>query len=51
MYRNKTNAGPEMCEYTGHDLSHRNINKRFREYLEAIRGKRSVDTLPNTAII
>ena len=43
--------GPEMYEYTGIDLSHRNINKAFREFVEAVTGKHSVDSLQNTAII
>jgi hypothetical protein len=53
MYKDAfaTNVGPEMYEYTGNDLSHRNINKTFREYVEAMTGKHSVDSLQNTAII
>ena len=51
MQRDTTNVGPEMYVYTGNDLSHRNINKRFREYLEAITGKHSVDSLQNAAVL
>jgi len=31
MYRDTTNAGPEMQDYTSNNWSHQNCNKRFME--------------------
>jgi hypothetical protein len=50
-YRDATKVEHEIYEYTGNSLGHRNGNKRFKERVEAIPGKQSIDLLQKTAIL
>jgi hypothetical protein len=51
MYSNTTNVEHEMYDYTGNNLSQRNFNKKFKENLEAMPGKHSIDSLEKRAIL
>jgi hypothetical protein len=51
MYIDTTNVGNEMYDYTSNKRSHQNSNKWFKEKLEAIQGKHSIDSLQKTSHI
>jgi hypothetical protein len=51
MYRHKMNMEYDMYGYTRGKWSHRHNNERFKEKLEAIPGKYSVDSLQKTAML
>jgi hypothetical protein len=51
MYRGTTNVEREMYGYTGNNWSHRNSKKGLKKNLEAIPGKRSIDSLQETAVL
>jgi len=51
MYRDTTNVEHEMYGYMGDNWSHRNSGKRFKQTVEAVPGRNSVDSLKETATL
>jgi hypothetical protein len=52
MYRDTTNVGHELCDYTGGNWSHRNCNKRFKgKFRSHTRKTFTTDSLQNTAVL
>ena len=51
VYRDTTNVEPEMYDCTSNNWSHWNSNEKFKENLETIPGKHSIDSLQKTAIL
>jgi hypothetical protein len=51
VYKDTTHMEQEMYDYTSNNWSHQNSNKRFKENLEAIPEKHSIDSIQKTTIL
>jgi protein required for attachment to host cells len=51
IYTDTTHMEQEMYDYTSNNWSHRNSNKRFKENLEPIPEKHSIDSIQKTIIL
>ena len=51
VYRGTANVEPEMYDCTSNNWSHWNSNGKFKENLETVPGKHSIDSRQKTAIL
>jgi hypothetical protein len=51
MYRDTTNVGYEMYDFTSNNWSHQRVTKGSRKNLEAILEKHSIDLVHKTLVL